>query len=61
MKRIGILFGQERSFPYALADRINRLGDPGVTAEPVRVGGIALETPKKYDLVLDRICQDIPF
>jgi hypothetical protein len=61
MKRIGILFGQERSFPYALVDRINRLADTGVTAEPVRVGGIALETPKKYDLVLDRISQDIPF
>src|SRR5205814_526070 len=30
-------------------------------AEPVRVGGIGLETPKKYDLILDRISQDIPF
>jgi glutathione synthase/RimK-type ligase-like ATP-grasp enzyme len=61
MKKIGILFGQERSFPYALVDRINRAGDTGVTAEPMSVGSIGLETPRRYDLVLDRISQDIPF
>ena len=60
MKRIGILYGQERSFPLALVDRINREGTD-VVAEPVQVGGVALETPKKYDLILDRISQDIPF
>jgi glutathione synthase/RimK-type ligase-like ATP-grasp enzyme len=61
MKRIGILFGQERSFPEALVERINGAGDPGVTAEPVKIGGIGLDTPRRYDLVLDRISQDIPF
>jgi glutathione synthase/RimK-type ligase-like ATP-grasp enzyme len=60
MKTIGILFGQERSFPYALADRINKAG-AGVEAAPVKIGGVSLETPKKYDLILDRISQDIPF
>jgi glutathione synthase/RimK-type ligase-like ATP-grasp enzyme len=61
MKKIGILFGQERSFPHALIDRINRAGNPDVVAEPFKVGGLGLETPRKYDLVLDRISQDIPF
>jgi glutathione synthase/RimK-type ligase-like ATP-grasp enzyme len=61
VKKIGILFGQERSFPHALIDRINSTGDPEVTAEPVLVGGITLETSRKYDLILDRISQDIPF
>ena len=60
MKRIGILFGQERSFPYALVDRINALG-AGVVAEPARVGGVSLETETRYDLILDRISQDIAF
>ena len=60
MKRIGVLFGQERSFPLALVDRINAAGVPGVTAEALKVGGVALETPRKYDLILDRISQDIP-
>ncbi|MEO8433187.1 MAG: hypothetical protein ABI592_16915, partial [Acidobacteriota bacterium] len=61
MKKIGILFGQERSFPYALAERINAAGASGVSAEPVKIGGVSLETPKGYDLILDRISQDIPF
>jgi len=60
MKRIGILFGQERSFPLALVDRINRAG-ADVTAEPARIGGISLDSPRRYDLILDRISQDIPF
>jgi hypothetical protein len=60
MKRIGVLFGQERRFPLALVERINQMGG-GVAAEPVSIGGIALESPRKYDLVLDRISQDIPF
>ena len=61
MKRIGVLFGQERTFPLALVDRINGSGVLGVAAEPVRLGGVSLETPRGYDLVLDRISQDIPF
>ena len=61
MKRIGVLFGQERTFPLALVDRINGSGVPGVAAEPVRLGGVSLETPRAYDLILDRISQDIPF
>lgn len=61
MKRIGVLFGQERTFPLALVERINSSGVEGVTAEPVQVGGVSLETPRRYDLILDRISQDIPF
>ena len=60
MKQVGVLFGQERTFPYALAERINAL-DAGVTAEPVKVGGVGLESTRSYDLVLDRISQDVPF
>jgi hypothetical protein len=62
MKRIGILFGQERSFPHALVDRINRDGAAaGVAAEPAKLGGVSIDSPKRYDLLLDRISQDIPF
>ncbi len=61
MKKIGILFGQERSFPLALLERINASAGNGVTAEPVKVGGVSLESSRPYDLILDRISQDIPF
>ncbi len=61
MKKIGVLFGQERSFPFALIDRIDREGAGRVQASPLQVGGVSLESPRKYDLILDRISQDIPF
>src|SRR6266542_2953665 len=61
MKRIGVLFGQERAFPLALVERINQSGAAGVVAEAVKIGGVSLETPRTYDLILDRISQDIPF
>jgi hypothetical protein len=37
MKKIGILFGQERSFPHALIDRINSKKVKGIQAEPVSI------------------------
>jgi len=61
MKKIGVLFGQERSFPFALIDRIDREGVGRVQASPVQVGGVSLDPSRKYDLILDRISQDIPF
>ncbi len=62
MKQIGILFGMERTFPLALIDRINReVRDGRVEASAVQVGGVNLEMPRPYDLILDRISQDIPF
>jgi glutathione synthase/RimK-type ligase-like ATP-grasp enzyme len=61
MKRIAILFGQERAFPLALIDRINGLGVEGIVAETAKLGGVTLEPAKPYDLILDRISQDIPF
>ena len=62
MKKIGVLFGQERSFPLALVDRIRQKAENGrIHAEAVQVGGVSLETSRPYDLILDRISQDIPF
>jgi glutathione synthase/RimK-type ligase-like ATP-grasp enzyme len=61
MKRIGVLFGQERAFPQALLDRINEVEPDGVVAEAALVGGVKLDSAKRYDLVLDRISQDVPF
>ncbi|NQW30851.1 MAG: hypothetical protein HQ472_10110 [Ignavibacteria bacterium] len=60
MKKIGILFGMEQSFPPALVEEINRR-DAGVAAEFVKIGGITLDELFEYDVILDRISQDIPF
>ena len=61
MKKIGVLFGMENSFPPAVVEKINSMKVDGVTAEFVKIGGIRLDEPKKYDVVIDRISQDIQF
>lgn len=61
MKKIGILFGQERSFPMAFVERINSKNIPGITAEPVRIDKVMQGEPSGYDVIVDRISQDIPF
>jgi len=61
MKRIGVLFGKEDTFPPALIERINSLKAPGVTAEMVKTGGVVMAQPSGYRVIIDRISQDIPF
>jgi glutathione synthase/RimK-type ligase-like ATP-grasp enzyme len=61
MKTIGILFGMERTFPPALVEKINSMGIDGISAEFVKTGGIRNTDILKYDVILDRISQDIPF
>ena len=59
--KIGILFGQERSFPEALARMIHDRARGRVQAEPAQVGAVRQAALPAYDLVLDRISQDVPF
>ena len=61
MKKIGILFGQERSFPMAFVERINSKNIPGIMAEPVRIDKVMQGEPSGYAVIIDRISQDIPF
>ena len=61
MKRVGILVGRERTFPVALIERINERGGGDVAAEFVKVGGVRLDWPKPYDLIIDRISHEVPF
>jgi glutathione synthase/RimK-type ligase-like ATP-grasp enzyme len=61
MKKIGIIFGMENTFPPALVEKINSMGVAGVSAEFVQVGGVRMDQPKKYDVIIDRISQDISF
>lgn len=61
MKKIGILFGQERSFPTAFVERVNSKNVPGIVAEPVRIDKVMQGEPSGYAVIIDRISQDIPF
>ncbi|HVW78592.1 MAG TPA: hypothetical protein VHB45_13340 [Alloacidobacterium sp.] len=61
MKKIGILFGMENTFPGALVERINSMNVEGISAEFVELGGIRLDRPPQYAVIVDRISHDIPF
>lgn len=61
MKKIGILFGQERSFPEAFVKRVNQLAGKDVSAEFVSIAKILQAEPLEYDVIIDRISQDVPF
>jgi len=61
MKRIGVLYGMEESFPPALVDRINSMGAQGVTAEHLRTGEVRMAERSGYEVIIDRISHDIPF
>jgi hypothetical protein len=62
MKKIGVLFGQENSFPWAFVDRVNqKTGGKEMVAEPVRIDKVIQGEPCGYDVVIDRISQDVPF
>jgi hypothetical protein len=61
MKKIGVLFGMENTFPGALVERINQMGVEGITAEFVQVGGVEMAKPCPYAVIVDRISHDMPF
>ncbi len=62
MKKIGILFGQEHSFPPAFVERVNqKMGGKDIVAEFVKIDKVIQGEPCGYDVVIDRISQDVPF
>ncbi len=61
MKKIGILYGKERTFPKAFTERINSKHIKGISAEPVLVDEVFMNKPSGYAVILDRISQDVPF
>jgi hypothetical protein len=61
VKRIGILFGLENTFPGALVGRINSKNIEGIVAEFVHIGAVAFDKPPAYAVIVDRISHGIPF
>lgn len=61
MKKIGVLFGMENSFPGALVEHINARNIDGLHAEFVETSAVHLDKPAPYAVIVDRISHDIPF
>src|SRR5262252_1511105 len=61
MRKIGIVFGMEETFPGAVVARINEMGGADVRAEFLKIGGVRMAEPSGYRVIVDRISHDIPF
>ncbi len=61
MKRIGILFGGENSFPGALVELINARNLDGIQAEFVLTGAVEAASAPHYAVLIDRISHAVPF
>ncbi|MDX1671236.1 MAG: hypothetical protein R3211_02780 [Balneolaceae bacterium] len=61
MKKIGILFGQENTFPWAFIKRVNEKEPKGIEAEPVQINMVKQAQPADYAVIIDRISQDVPY
>lgn len=61
MKKIGILFGKENTFPQAFINRVNEKKVKGIIAEPVSIDVLEQADPTEYAVIIDRISQDVPF
>ncbi|MCE2789639.1 MAG: hypothetical protein LW630_06965 [Saprospiraceae bacterium] len=61
MKKIGILFGKENTFPPAFVERINEKKPKGIVAEAVQIDVLEQGEATEYAVIVDRISQDVPF
>jgi hypothetical protein len=61
MKKIGVLYGKERSFPTAFIEAVNGKNVRGVQAESVIIDKVVQGQPSGYAVIIDRISQDVPF
>jgi hypothetical protein len=60
-KRIGLLFGMEDTFPWALIEAINARGGERVEASAAEISYLKDDGKFAYDLILDRISHEVLF
>ena len=61
MKKIGVLYGKERSFPMAFIEAVNEKNVRGIHAESVLIDKVVQGQSSGYSVIIDRISQDVPF
>ena len=55
MKKIGIIFGMENTFPPALVERINSMKVEGVAAEFVKIGAVKIKPASWKDMFFPEV------
>ncbi len=63
-KKIGVLFGMEDTFPWALIREINekaRASGEDIEAAAVKISALRQDAAVEYAVILDRISHEVPF
>lgn len=58
--KVGLLVGQEWSFPPAFIEEVNSR-DVGVSADFVKLGGTKMDEPNPFAVIIDRISHEVPY
>jgi glutathione synthase/RimK-type ligase-like ATP-grasp enzyme len=58
--KIGLIVGAEYDWPEAFMTAVNTT-NPNVTAELVKLGGILMEEPVEYAVIIDRMSHKVPY
>ena len=61
VKRIGLLFGMEDTFPWALIRAVEKRGRGKIVALPVEIEALRDTERFDYALIVDRISHEVPF
>lgn len=61
VKKVGILFGMEDTFPWAFINKVNELGEGKIVAEAVQIDKVQQGIDYGYSVIFDRISQEVPF
>jgi glutathione synthase/RimK-type ligase-like ATP-grasp enzyme len=61
MKKVGILYGQESTFPQAFIEAVNAKKEKNIIAEAVHIDKVLQGEATDYAVIIDRISQDVPF
>ena len=58
MKKIGILFGMENTFPNAFIERVNSKGEDGIIAEAVTIDKVIQAAPNEYAVIIEPLSEE---
>jgi glutathione synthase/RimK-type ligase-like ATP-grasp enzyme len=61
MKKIGILYGMEQSFPESLIAYINSKNIKDISADMIKIGTVSMESVYDYNVILDRVSQEVQY
>jgi len=61
MKKVGLIFGNDTEFALEVINKINNKDEKGISAEPVLLDKVFMDSKSDYAVIIDRISYYVPF